>query len=226
MEKSGGSVINVDTKLEYKMKLKFIIGDWIVCGGGNPCRVLKAEPSEYEFVSTVGIQYKKPVNVVEQDYRHWDFQKDAKKGQLLYTMGGCFGAENRDILFMYSHTEDRSYLDEPCVIHYCFLTSEGFKVNNGQSYMGLVSENIKRGIRPATFEERTKFFTEMAISGYIWDYSSESVVKSPAGFEESINKLDELCKEYQQIYPKQSPKYQDFEKIRTRLRSLVKKAAK
>jgi len=164
-DKDGNSVFQndiVEQKPADKVEPKFHEGDWLVnIEYGNVVRVLEVLKDNYRLDfggDTIGALC---TELVDNDYRLWDINKDAKDGDILV----C----NEEILLF------KSYSVQNRISLYCWYNGQ---TNNFHSKeVDNVSVTTRNKICPATKEQHDALEKAMTDAGYTFDFEKKELKK-------------------------------------------------
>jgi len=171
-----------------KVEPKFHEGDWLVnIEYGNVVRVLEVLKNNYRLDfggDTIGTLC---TELVDNDYRLWDINKDANDGDVLATENFIFVFKNIDNgngVHYYCHYEINKHKD-----------CNQFGVALPQSLMGRVGNSISH-YSPATKEQRDTLMKAVADAGYTFDFEKKELKEiEPDEWSEEccINQLIVFC---------------------------------
>ena len=167
-----------ESKSTDSIKPKFKVGDWIINNQGSAFLIayVNEEYQRYEF--EIGGYTKEQMNYesiefADSHYHLWSIE-DAKPGDMLCTKCGT-EHKKKEIIFIFKGIGNRDYLDEPCIDSYCYLIEDEFYVST-TDFMGVLSDNIKRGTCPATKKQRNILLIKMNDAGYAWNEKEKKLV--------------------------------------------------
>ena len=173
-----------------KVEPKFKVGDWLIRNdmvGVSCCITQIHEPYYYSTTDHTFISFRE-----EDKYRLWTIQ-DARDGDVLVSQSQC-GLGTWYGIF-------KSLDDNESMTVRCYLAMDGrFETRKEWCFDKDVSD-----VKPATKEQRERFFAAMLDAGYEWDADKKELKKieqDPAWSEEdektfnkSVEALEELGKE-------------------------------
>ena len=152
LECKDGNIVPIGNKPKFK------VGDWVVNNNGEPQLsqvISRSWPNSKIKRATNNLEIFINTATLDKQYHLWTIQ-DAKDGDVLVDEVGI-------ILFRkIGNDKYADVLDYHCAA----LTRGEFKIQKGLSYWGTPKDEH---LRPATKEQRERFFAAMHDAGYEWD---------------------------------------------------------